>query len=95
LIQEKDYIFSGVGLMATEKTTNFQNEVFQAIVEQCEGCERIVAVEETKYCGTYVNPGAKWRQGMCNFATHAKPEVAVVTARINPLKAAKRASKRK
>lgn len=44
--------------MATEKTTNFQNEVFQAIVEQCEGCERIVAVEETKYCGTYVNPGA-------------------------------------
>jgi hypothetical protein len=32
---------------------------------------------------------------MCNFATHIKPEIKVVKIRVNPLKAAKRASKSK
>jgi hypothetical protein len=39
-----------------------------------------------------MQPETKWRIGICNFATHAKPEIAVVTIRVNPLKAAKRAS---
>ncbi len=81
--------------MATDGAAKFKSGVFQTVVEQCEGCERIVAVDESKYCDTYAKPEAKWRLGMCNFATHAKPEVEVVTVRINPLKAAKRASKRK
>ena len=81
--------------MATEATAKFKNGVFQTVVEQCEGCDRIVALEESKYCDTYANPAAKWRLGICNFATHAKPEVVIATVRINPLKAAKRASKRK
>ena len=53
------------------------------------------AVEDggAKYCQSYVNPAAKWRLGICNFATHAKPEITVTKVRINPLKAAKRASK--
>jgi hypothetical protein len=33
--------------------------------------------------------------GICNFATHAKPEIEVVTVRVNPLKAAKRASSKR
>jgi hypothetical protein len=42
-----------------------------------------------------MNPEAKWRLGICNFATHAKPEVKIVKIRVNPLKAAKRASSRR
>jgi len=69
---------------------------FQPVVEQCEGCERIVSEDGgAAHCATYVNPAAKWHLGMCNFATHAKPEIKVVKVRINPLKAAKRASSRR
>ena len=81
--------------MASEVAEKFKNGLFQVVVDKCEGCDRVVSLENGKYCDTYVNPAAKWRLGMCNFATHAKPEVAVVTVRINPLKAAKRAAKRK
>jgi hypothetical protein len=95
LIQEKDYIFSGVANMETKESAKFSSGKFQPVIEQCEGCDRIVETDSTKFCNTYVNPGAKWRLGMCNFATHAKPEIKVVTVRVNPLKAAKRASRRK
>lgn len=67
---------------------------FKPVVDQCEGCERIVEEDGANYCKTYVNPEAKWRLGICNFATHQKPEITVATVRINPLKASKRASKR-
>ncbi len=80
--------------MQTQDMAKFSDGRFQAVVEQCEGCERIVEVESNKYCNTYNQPSAKWRLGICNFATHSKPEVKVVKIRVNPLKAAKRASKR-
>ena len=67
---------------------------FKPIIDKCEGCERIVEENGEKYCKTYVNPEAKWRLGICNFATHQKPEIQVAKVRINPLKASKRASKR-
>jgi len=67
---------------------------FKPVIEKCEGCERMVEQEGVKYCRTYVNPEAKWRRGICNFATHQKPEIKVAKVRINPLKASKRASKR-
>jgi hypothetical protein len=95
LIQEKVYIFSGVGNMQTGNTVKFSDGSFLPVIEKCEGCERIVEAESGKFCDTYMNPGAKWRLGICNFATHAKPEVAIVKIRVNPLKAAKRASRRK
>jgi hypothetical protein len=65
---------------------------FQSIVEKCEGCERVIEVESTRYCRTYTEPAAKWKLGICNFATHVKPELNVAKIRINPLKASKRAS---
>ena len=65
---------------------------FKPIIENCDGCERIIVEEEVKYCKTYANPEAKWRNGLCNFATHAKPEIVVQNVRVNPLKASKRAS---
>ena len=76
-------------------TVNYADGRYKAVIEQCVGCERIVEHEGVSFCSTYVNPEAKWKLGMCNFATHAKPEIAVVKVRVNPLKAAKRASKGK
>lgn len=68
---------------------------FKPIVEECEGCDRIVETDGVRHCRTYVNPEAKWKNGICNFATHKKPEINIAKVRINPLKASKRASKRK
>ncbi len=77
------------------ETAENLKDTFKPIVDKCEGCERVVEEGGVKYCRTYVNPEAKWRLGICNFATHQKPEIVVATVRINPLKASKRASKRK
>ena len=78
--------------MQTSDALQYSTRSFQPIIEECNGCDRIVEEESSNYCKTYVNPAAKWRLGMCNFATHAKPEIKIVKIRINPLKAAKRAS---
>jgi hypothetical protein len=81
--------------MENQTAMNYADGRFQPIIDKCEGCGRIVDIEATKFCKSYVNPAAKWKLGFCNFATHAKPEISVVKIRVNPLKAAKRASKRK
>lgn len=81
--------------MQTSNAAKFNDGSFLPVVEQCIGCERIVDVDGSQFCDTYVNPSAKWRLGICNFATHAKPEVTIVKIRVNPLKAAKRASARR
>ncbi len=65
--------------------------VITPVVEKCEGCERIVEVEGGHYCYAYAKPEAKWRLGLCNFATHQKVELAAGQTKINPLKASKRA----
>ena len=81
--------------MQKQTAVNYNDGRFQAIIEKCEGCSRIVEQEGSQYCKSYLSPAAKWKIGFCNFATHAKPEINIVKVRINPLKAAKRASKRK
>ncbi len=66
------------------------------IVEQCEGCQRIMEVAAGRYCTSYPNPTIKWKTNHCNFATHVKYETpAQAQAKINPLKASKRGSKKK
>jgi len=71
---------------------NIMQSFFKPIIEKCDGCERIIVESNEKYCKTYASPEAKWRNGFCNFATHAKPEIIVQKVRVNPLKASKRAS---
>ncbi len=78
--------------MQTSKAETYGAGPFQPVTEQCSGCDRIVEENDSQYCKTYINPAAKWRLGICNFATHAKPEIKAVKVRLNPLKAAKRAS---
>lgn len=93
--QEEKYLKNLEGCMQKQAAVNYSDGRYKPIVEKCEGCERIVEDSGTRYCQSYLNPAAKWKLGFCNFATHAKPEIAVAKIRINPLKAAKRASKSK
>ena len=81
--------------MQADQARNYSAEMFEPVIDKCEGCERIVAEDGASFCSTYKHPAAKWRLGICNFATHTKPEIKVVKVRINPLKAAKRASSRR
>lgn len=83
---------NGGGAVDTQKYTNGS---FQPVVENCQGCERTVTVESNTYCSAYTLPESKWRHGICNFATHVKPEITTAAVKINPLKASKRASAKK
>ena len=74
-------------------TSMYMDGSFKEIAEKCDGCERIIEVKSTRICKTYIDPEAKWRLGICNFASHIKPEIKVQKVRINPIKASKRASK--
>lgn len=66
--------------------------IVSACVEQCEGCERQRVFDDQKFCSSYPDPACKWNGGNCNFATHIKVEAAG-KAKVNPLKASKRAAK--
>jgi len=81
--------------MEEQAAVKYADGRFQPVIEKCQGCGRVVEENGVEYCRSYVSPEAKWKLGLCNFATHAKPEINIVKTRINPLKAAKRASKRK
>lgn len=62
------------------------------INEKCNGCDRVREFEGQQFCSSYPTPDRKWDGGRCNFATHVKVEVAAA-AKVNPLKASKRAAK--
>ena len=81
--------------MATAENQIYTSGIFNPIIEKCEGCERIIEVESQKICKTYISPEAKWKLGICNFASHVKPEITASTIKINPLKASKRAMGKK
>ena len=80
--------------MQASDTIGYAQRAFQSVTDKCEGCDRIVEEDSINFCKTYTNPEAKWRLGMCNFATHAKPEIKMVKVKINPLKASKRNNRR-
>jgi hypothetical protein len=80
---------------AAQNNEQYTSGFFNPIIEKCDGCDRIIEVDNSKYCQTYALPDAKWKLGICNFATHVKPEIKVVKIKVNPLKAAKRASAKK
>jgi len=64
---------------------------FLPVVDQCEGCDRIVDAPSGRTCNSYLNPAHKWSLGSCNLASHVKVKVAKKVA-VNPLKASKKAA---
>ena len=78
----------------TAKGCSFNGGTCHPAIESCEGCERTVAAGDLLYCKSYPDPAAKWRYGACNFATHIKGQVKEA-AKLNPIKASKRAAGKK
>ncbi len=76
----------------TKKGCSFNGGKCRQVVESCAGCDRVVNFEESQYCLAFPDPGIKWRRGNCNLATHVKNERAAMSAKLNPLKASKRAA---
>ena len=80
------------GATQTPEGMLFNGAVFQPVIDKCEGCGRIREFDGQNYCSSYPMPTAKWSMGNCNFSTHAKA-AAAAAAKVNPLKASKRAAK--
>jgi hypothetical protein len=85
-------ISSFPGASMTPEGMLYNGALFQPITEQCDGCSRIRDFEDVRYCSSYPRPAAKWSMGTCNFSTHTRV-VAAAQAKVNPLKASKRAAK--
>jgi len=74
----------------------YNGGICREAVEPCSGCGRLVEYTSAWYCSACPEPAARWRSGNCNLATHVTADSAVAAkAKVNPLKASKRASKRK
>jgi len=65
------------------------------IVENCEGCSRILEVEAGRYCSSFPFPAQKWQTSNCTMATHIKKAQKAEEQKINPLKASKRSAGKK
>jgi hypothetical protein len=80
----------------TKAGCGFNGGSCHPIVDQCDGCLKVMELPSGKYCSSYPNPSIKWKTNHCNFATHAKWESqSQQQAKINPLKASKRSVKKK
>ena len=77
-------------MFMTKKGCQFNGGACHTIVEQCDGCQRIVEYPTGKYCTNFLDPSAKWKNGACSMATHIKAESKQETKKINPIKASKR-----
>lgn len=60
------------------------------IIDKCEGCDRTQDFSSGRFCSAYAEPGMKWKNGTCNFATHVVKEISNAKKTINALKASKR-----
>ncbi len=80
------------GASKTAEGMLYNGALFQPVIDKCEGCARVRDFEDARYCSSYPMPAAKWSIGNCNFSTHMKA-AATAQAKVNPLKASKRAAK--
>ena len=71
----------------------YNGALFHTVIDKCEGCGRVREFEGAQYCSSYPMPTAKWSLGVCNFSTHARTSGTGGNAKVNPLKASKRAAK--
>lgn len=80
----------------TKAGCGFNGGSCHPIVDECEGCQRVVEVASGKFCTSYPNPSVKWKTSHCNFSTHSKlAGQSQQQAKVNPLKASKRSIKKK
>jgi hypothetical protein len=73
----------------------FEGHSCQTIIDECQGCDRAVQGTIGQVCSAAPSPSRKWAGGLCNLATHRKVEIQSIEAKVNPLKASKKASAKK
>jgi len=76
--------------LMTKQGCGFNGGSCYAVVEKCEGCDRVKEYPTGKFCSSYPHPEIKWRSGKCNFATHVKDASQKDTKVLNSIKASKR-----
>jgi hypothetical protein len=77
----------------TAKGCGYKGGLCHQVIEQCTGCGRQGQQSSGWYCNVCPEPPIKWRNGVCNLATHASANVATeAKQKVNPLKASKRAA---
>ncbi len=75
---------------------NYKQGQCHPVVDKCEGCERTHEFSGQLYCKSYADPAMKWEHSACNFATHVQATVDKYgQVKVNPIKASKRASKKR
>ncbi|MBN1614064.1 MAG: PxxKW family cysteine-rich protein [Deltaproteobacteria bacterium] len=74
----------------TKKGCGFNGGSCYAIIDRCEGCNRIIELPTGQYCKVYPDPSSKWLSGNCPTASHIKKDLKESSQKINPLKASKR-----
>lgn len=81
------------GAVKTEQGVELKGILMHPSIDKCEGCDRLRSFENQTFCSSYPEPDKKWVGGRCNFATHVKTETSGKKAKVNPIKASKRATK--
>jgi hypothetical protein len=60
------------------------------VVEECEGCSRVLDFDMGRFCISFPYPAQKWQKSSCPMSSHVKKGQKVDAQKINPLKASKR-----
>ena len=77
-------------IFMTKRGCEFNGGSCHPIVDQCDGCQRIVEYPTGTFCMSFPDPAMKWKNGVCNMATHMKTQTTAENHKLNPLKASKR-----
>ncbi len=77
-------------IFMSKRGCEFNGGSCHPIVDQCDGCQRIIEIPTGKYCMSFPDPAIKWKNGICNMATHIKINNKKGNNKVNPLKASKR-----
>ncbi|MFB0532683.1 MAG: PxxKW family cysteine-rich protein [Desulfatiglandales bacterium] len=77
-------------VMMSKRGCQFNGGSCHPVVAQCDGCQRILEIPTGKYCMSFPDPSGKWKNGVCNMASHIKANNTTPSKRVNPLKASKR-----
>jgi len=75
----------------TPKGCTYNGGICHEIVQECNGCNRSAEFGSGWYCSACPDPSLKWKNGNCNLASHVVKNSGAAKAKLNPLKASKRA----
>ncbi len=77
-------------IFMSKRGCQFNGGSCHPVVDQCDGCQRIIEIPTGKYCMSFPEPDIKWKTGICNMATHVTINNKKGNIKVNPLKASKR-----